>query len=699
MLADDEHAGGDQQHADSASSPIPSAQLHLPVPTEAEQQKEGSKDYDCPPSPSAGVYASVYASIFSSPYDNGDDSSDDETDDANGDRHVPPPPPPRPRRASAHQALVPVVQPQNIGTDHAETENATEEAIEASLSRCGSEVQISHKTLSTVTDGTRASSVTAAGGSGGGGADGIFEDDESVLGMAKRKRRRPLFGTLCYYCGGGMRSNTSLSGGEEDGREGRGRSKNSAVVVGGLVVLVLAVLSLVVVVAVVATGRDRGYQQSTSGATEADTYDGFGGGNSGIHSDSIFANPTASPTPGPTQVPVTYVPGDLTVHKEGVILSTGLDVRIIARSRQFVNLTDGSQSAERFHNRPDAGATFPIPEDYPELYDKYPGGYVYVSNAESSYDGGVGSVVFDANYNVVDYRKVLKGTEWNCGGGKTAWATWVSCEEPMGYNRTGYIYEVDPFGRYGPEPRRTVLGEDGGAFESFAYDARDRSKPHFFYTEDHRRGPIRRFTPIDPDWDNPAEMLHRKGTIEYLVLENSDWTGKNGTFYWTEDRDLGEENAMLTFPYTEGIDCTPDGRLFFANKARALLFELDLDSNTWSRSSVQGGAFDGKPDTTARILNDPTDIIYMTEDGGDDAGVHGRDKDNNYYVILESPLYHEETTGLAFSPDGRRMYVAYQRNGILLDVWREDGLPFSGRALDIKYHSLNSERDTGYGII
>ena len=694
MLADDEHEGdGDQQHADSASSPIPSAPLHVPVPTEGEQQKESSKD--CAPSPSAGVYASVYASIFSSPYDNDGDSSDDENDD---NRHVPPPPPPRPRRASAHQAVAPA------------------EAIEASLSRCGSEIQISHKTLSTVTDGTRASSVSAAGGSSGGrGADDTLEDDESVLGMSKRKRRRPLFGTLCYYCGGGMRSNTSQpgTGVEDDGREGRGRRKNSAVLVGGLVVMVLVVLSLIIVVAVVATGRGRGHEQSTSGATEVDSYEGFDGGSSGgtthstdtsdhddsdagsIHSESIFANPTASLTPGPTQVPVTYVPGDLTVHKEGVILSTGLDVRIIARSRQFVNLTDGRQSVERFHNRPDAGATFSIPEDYPELYDKYPGGYVYVSNAESTYDGGVGSVVFDANYNVVDYRKVLKGTEWNCGGGKTPWGTWVSCEEPMGYNRTGFIYEVDPFGRYGPEPRRTVLGEDGGAFESFAYDARDRSNPHFFYTEDHRQGPIRRFTPTNPDWDNPAQMLHLEGTIEYLVLENSDWTGKNGTFYWTDDRDLGEENAMLTFPYTEGIDCTPDGRLFFANKARALLFELELDSKTWSRSSVQGGAFDGKPDTTARILNDPADIVYMTEDGGDDAGVHGRDKDNNYYVILESPLYHEETTGLSFSPDGRRMYVAYQKNGILLDVWREDGLPFSGRALDIKYHSLNSERDNG----
>jgi len=626
--------------------------------------------------------------IFSSsPYaaNNSDDSDAPDDDGCGGgeNRRIPPPPPRRPQHESSAE----------------EAEESTE-AIEASLSRCGSEIQISHKTLSNVTDSTRASSVTAVGSAEG--------DEEEELGREKRRRRRPLFGALCYY--------TKCC----DGR--KRRRKASAIVVGGLVVLALLLLCLVVTVGVVA-GRGRGHHQSaaSTGATETDTttssgdasdrLENNGGGSArpvapsvvledagGEHQEGdgggghdTFANPMASPT----QVPVTYLPGALTVFKEGVYLSTGLDVRVIARSRQFVNLTDGTQSSERFHNRPDAGATFPIPEDYPELYSKYPGGWVYVSNAESTYDGGVGSIFFDANYNVVDYQKVLKGTEWNCGGGKTPWGTWVSNEEPMSYNRTGFIYEVDPFGRHGPEPRRTVLGEDGGAFESFAYDARDRSNPHFFYTEDHRRGPIRRFTPTNPDWDNPTEMLHRKGTIEYLVLENWDWTGRNGTFHWTDDRDLGEQNALLNFPYTEGIDCTPDGRLFFANKGRALLFELDLDANTWSRSSVQGGAFDGKPDTMARILDDPGDIVYMTEEGGDDAGVHGRDKDNNYYVILESPLYSEETTGLAFSPDGRRMYVAYQKNGVLLEVWREDGLAFSGRIVDIKYHSLNSDRGSG----
>ena len=42
---------------------------------------------------------------------------------------------------------------------------------------------------------------------------------------------------------------------------------------------------------------------------------------------------------------------------------------------------------------------------------------------------------------------------------------------------------------------------------------------------------------------------------------------------------------------------------------------------------------------------------------------------------------------LAFSPDGKHMYLAYQKNGLLFDVWRSDGLTFSKKHLNIKYHN------------
>lgn len=52
---------------------------------------------------------------------------------------------------------------------------------------------------------------------------------------------------------------------------------------------------------------------------------------------------------------MTYVPGELTVSKEGLLLSTGLDVRIIARSGEPVQyMNRNATSDELFHDRPDA---------------------------------------------------------------------------------------------------------------------------------------------------------------------------------------------------------------------------------------------------------------------------------------------------------------------------------------------------------
>ena len=75
------------------------------------------------------------------------------------------------------------------------------------------------------------------------------------------------------------------------------------------------------------------------------------------------------------------------------------------------------------------------------------------------------------------------------------------------------------------------------------------------------------------------------------------------------------------------------------------------------------------------------------QEGGKNAGIHARDSQGRFFTILESPVYEDESTGLAFSPDGLHLYVAYQRNGVLLDVWRKDKQPFTTKTLNIKYHN------------
>ena len=65
---------------------------------------------------------------------------------------------------------------------------------------------------------------------------------------------------------------------------------------------------------------------------------------------------------------MTYVPGELTVSKEGLLLSTGLDVRIIARSGEPVQyMNRNATSDELFHDRPDAADVFEIPESHKHL--------------------------------------------------------------------------------------------------------------------------------------------------------------------------------------------------------------------------------------------------------------------------------------------------------------------------------------------
>ena len=149
---------------------------------------------------------------------------------------------------------------------------------------------------------------------------------------------------------------------------------------------------------------------------------GFDGGNSDycINLDHPEPSP-AQPTKQPTKLP--YVPGKLTVRSNGLLLSQGLQSRIIARTGQPVVLTglgkdkNGNYPTSRaFHDEPDGAAVFDWKDD----------GWVYVTNSEvlAHGGGGVSALYFNRDGLVVDYKRLLTGSTHNCGGGKTPWNTW-----------------------------------------------------------------------------------------------------------------------------------------------------------------------------------------------------------------------------------------------------------------------------------
>jgi len=210
----------------------------------------------------------------------------------------------------------------------------------------------------------------------------------------------------------------------------------------------------------------------------------------------------------------------------------------------------------------------------------------------------------------------------------------------------------------------------GGRYEAFAYDDRNKNRPTFFVTEDQQNGPTRRFRPTKVDWENdPWNMLHEEGQLDYLIL-NPDATKDNqtGTYDWTYSFQEAQANAFDNYPSAEGID-HKDSMLYMACKREKMLYIIDLDSNKYVRYSLETALFDGEPDGVTSILNDMQEIMYFTEDEGSFAGVHGRNTLGQLFTVLEGPGFSDDSvTGLTFSPSGHHMYLCFQKEYVLCMV-------------------------------
>ena len=133
---------------------------------------------------------------------------------------------------------------------------------------------------------------------------------------------------------------------------------------------------------------------------------------------------------------------------------------------------------------------------------------------------------------------------------------------------------------------------------------------------------------------------------------------------------------------------------------------LDLDNDTYLASSTNdyslySGEFKHSPD---QLVRNDGDFLYFTEDGGHTAGVYAIDAVGQSYAIFEAydaKYFNDETTGLAFSPDGTKMYACFQDCGCevsgdvdcgcLFVFWRDDGLSFDGDTMSLKFHSSDQE--------
>ena len=316
----------------------------------------------------------------------------------------------------------------------------------------------------------------------------------------------------------------------------------------------------------------------------------------------------------------------------GLRLPPGFQSRVLAVTGESVGA-----SGYVWHGWPDGGAVFPDER-----------GWIYVSNAELFFAGGVGALRFDRHGEVVDAYSICAGTRRNCAGGATPWGTWLTCEEvPF-----GLVHECDPLGE-APAIARPALGRFN--HEAVACDPEEH---RLYLTEDRSDGRLYRFTPdvwgqLDTGLLEVAE-IHEGDRVRWHPVPAPDpAAGQPET-----RRQVPESTA---FDGGEGI-VFDGGFVFFTTKGDDRVWELDVRADRirviYDRRRSPHPQLSG----VDNITTTPDGKLIVAEDGGDMELVQVDPATGLALPLLRvEGQPHSELAGPAFSPDGRRLYFSSQR--------------------------------------
>ncbi|NRA65900.1 MAG: DUF839 domain-containing protein [Pseudobacteriovorax sp.] len=328
----------------------------------------------------------------------------------------------------------------------------------------------------------------------------------------------------------------------------------------------------------------------------------------------------------------------------GLRLPAGVSSKLICESEARIQYADGERSNYRWHIFPDGGATFPTPD----------GGWIYTSNCEVNFVGGVGAVRFNRKGQVVDAYPILRNTSRNCAGGPTPWGTWLSCEEV----KKGYVFECDIYGE-----KKAVRRDALGRFKHEAV-AIDPDKQQAYLTEDETDGRLYRFTTNFVDDDGVFDF--DDGILEVAIV------GSDNIVSWAKIDDpapglFGKETRFQVpestiFNGGEGI-WFHEGLIYFTTKGDNRVWKLDTNSQlleivydvTTSPKPILSGVDNVVVSTDGHIL--------VAEDGGDMQIVVMGPYGDIYPLVQIVDQDHSEITGPAINQYGDKIYFSSQRGG------------------------------------
>ncbi len=367
---------------------------------------------------------------------------------------------------------------------------------------------------------------------------------------------------------------------------------------------------------------------------------------------------------------------------DGILAPEGFTVRAVARHlfNPLTGLADPlGLTGYPWHSAPDGGAVYPADD----------GGWVYVSNSETSPRGGVGALRFAADGTLSDAYRILDNTRRNCAGGQTPWQTWLSCEE----TGDGLVYECEPFGTPASAQAKSALGLFN--HEAAAVDLATRT---VFLTEDAGDGRFYRFVADADDLSADGKRLNlERGRLQAMNVvgyENGGYA--EGTALHTLQRtqwvDLvdadqaqaGVRNRLTAagqpvpgtvFRGGEGIwhyelpaamrSMPPGGTrptralIFFACKGdnRVLAYYID---NELIEIVFDNDSIELPMDDVDNLVVSPAGDVIVAEDG-DAMRLIVVVPNQPAKTLLQITLGGSELTGPAFTPDGSRLYFSSQR--------------------------------------
>jgi len=316
------------------------------------------------------------------------------------------------------------------------------------------------------------------------------------------------------------------------------------------------------------------------------------------------------------------------------------------------------------------------------------GGWIYISNSEVPGVGSigfsypelagltnvieeftpglaqVGTLVFDPDGTIVDSYTILTGTTFNCAGCVTPWKTWLSCEEFP----NGQVWECDPY-QPGEGLARPTLG-----FFSHEAIAIDPGERLLYLTEDMPDGRFYRWVPDPSDWPEGSDRAAlQSGRLQVLGVRGAGVEAAlDGPqpVEWLDVQNPHEpqhENRLpdsTVFDGGEGVWFF-NGIVYFATKGDDRIWALDTLAQTieviYDRATAvaPNDILSGVDNLFVTSQGD----ILVAEDGGD-MQVVAILPDRTLKPLLQIVGQDaSEIAGIAFSPDGRRMYFTSDRGG------------------------------------